>query len=94
MNVLVEFAGMSRVITHEKQLVLMLEAGTTFRDVVRMLGVRYPDLIGQVISPEGDTLYASNMLNLDGKLMVRSEQMDDVLDDGARLTIMSVLAGG
>ena len=94
MNIQMEFTGISRIVTGEKKVSLDLSADTTFRDIVRLLGVRYPQLVGEVIHVNGETLQASNMLNLNGKRMIQPAHMDDCPTDGDRLILMSILAGG
>lgn len=94
MNIQMEFTGISRIVTGEKTVPLTLDDGTTFRDIVRLLGARYPRLLGEVIHVHGDTLQASNMLNLNGKRMIQPAHMDDCPKDGDRLILMSILAGG
>ena len=94
MKIQIEFTGVSRVVTGEKKIVLDLDDSTTFRDIVQMLGMRYPQLIGEVIHADGETLLASNMLNLNGKRMIQPAHMDDRPSDGDRLILMSILAGG
>lgn len=94
MQVSVEFMGVARVLSGIKQVTLNLEEGTTFRQIVRLLGQKYPQLIGEVIQPDGETFQASNMLNLNGRRMIQPAQMDDTPHDGDRLVLMSILAGG
>ncbi len=94
MQVLVEFMGVARVVSGVKQVTLELEEGTTFRQVIRLLGQQYPKLLGEIIQADGETFQASNMLNLNGRRMVQPAQMDDVPNDGDRLIFMSILAGG
>jgi molybdopterin converting factor small subunit len=90
----VEFAGLSRVITHDRSLSLTLDSNTTYRDILHMLADRYPDLIGNVIHPSRESLQSSNMLNLNGKHMISPNQMNQSPSDGDRIILMSVLAGG
>jgi len=85
MQVLVEFMGVARVVSGTKQVTLTLEEGTTFRQIIRLLGHKYPQLIGEVIQPDGETFQASNMLNLNGRRMIQPAQMDDTPHDGDRL---------
>jgi molybdopterin converting factor small subunit len=94
MQVFVELMGIARVVSGVKQATLELEEGTTFRQIVRLLGQQYPRLLGEVIHADGETLQASNMLNLNGRRMVQPAQMDDSPDDGDHLIFMSILAGG
>ncbi len=94
MQVLVEFMGVARVVSGIKQATFTLDEGTTFRQIVRLLGQQYPQLVGEVIQPDGETFHASNMLNLNGRRMIQPAQMDDTPQDGDRLVLMSILAGG
>jgi molybdopterin converting factor small subunit len=94
MQVSMEFVGIARIVSGAKQTTLELEDGTTFRQIVRLLGQRYPKLIGEIIQADGETLQASNMLNLNGRRMIQPTQMDDIPNDGDRLILMSILAGG
>jgi len=94
MQVSVEFMGIARVVSGVKQVTLELEEGTTFRQIVRLLGQRYPKLLGEVIQADGETFQPSNMLNLNGRRMIQPAQMDDAPCNGDRLILMSILAGG
>ena len=94
MQVFVEFMGIARVVSGVKKVTLDLEEGTTFRQIVRLLARRYPQLVGEVIQADGETFQASNMLNLNGRRMIQPAQMDDTPCNGDRLILMSILAGG
>ena len=94
MQILVEFTGIPRIVTGVKQVPLELKDGTTFREIVRLLGKQYPKMVGEVLHPDGETLQASNMLNLNGRRMVQPAQMENGPSDGDRLILMSILAGG
>lgn len=94
MNVTVEFAGMARVLTKTPRVNLELDEAATFHQVLRLLGEQYPELVGEVLSPKLDALKSSNMLNLNGKRMIQPAEMDQSPEDGDRLILMSILAGG
>ena len=94
MRIHVEFLGLSRLAAGAKEVALDLEEGTTFRDIVRMLGTRYPAMIGNVIQPDGETLQAPNIFNLNAKRMIQASHMDDSPSDSDRIILMSVSAGG
>ncbi len=94
MNVTVEFAGLARVLTRQPRISLQLEEGTTFRQILEELGKRHPELVGEVIHPNFASLKSSNMLNVNGKRMIQPEQMDQSPEEGDRLILMSILAGG
>lgn len=94
MRIHMEFLGLSRLATGVKEITLDLEDGTTFRDIVRILGTRYPALIGNVIQPDGETLQLPNIFNQNVKRMVQANQMNDDPSDGDRIILMSISAGG
>jgi len=90
----VELLGLSRLAAGAKEITLDLEEGTTFRDIVRLLGDRYPKMIGNVIQPDGETLQPPNIFNLNTKRMIQASRMDDSPSDGDRIILMSISAGG
>ena len=94
MKVSVEFMGIARVVSGVKQTTLDLEEGITFRQIVPLLGQRYPQLLGEVIHADGETLQASNMINLNGRRIIQPAHMEDAPIDGDRLILMSLFAGG
>jgi molybdopterin converting factor small subunit len=94
MHVHLELFGLSRIAAGTKELLLELEEGTTFRDVVKLLSEKYPDMIGNVINPDGETLHPPNIFNLNAKRMIHPDQMGECPSDGDRVILMSVSAGG
>jgi len=94
MDVSVEFAGVSRILAGTRGVSLSLQDGTTFREILGLLGSRYPELLGHVIDPSENTLYASTALSLNGKYMVPLERIDESPRDGDRLIFLSLMAGG
>lgn len=94
MRVQVELFGLSRLIAAEKEIVIQLDEGATFQDAVQALVKKYPQMIGDVVQPDGQTMQAPNILNLDGRRMIQPHQMDEGLSDGDRIILMSMSAGG
>ena len=94
MRIHVEFLGLSRFAAGVKEITLDLEDGTMFRDIVRLLGTRYPAMIGNVIQPDGETLQSPNIFNLNVKRMIKTNQMGDSPSDSDRIILMSISAGG
>jgi len=90
----VEFLGLSRLAAGAKEIALDLKQDTTFRDIARMLGARYPKMIGNVIQPDGETLQTPNIFNLNAKRMIQASKMDGSPSDGDLIILMSVSAGG
>ena len=94
MRIQVEFFGLSRLATGAKEITLDLEEGATFRDIVRLLAARYPKLLENVIKPDGETLQPPNRFNLNARWMIQPNRMDEGPNDGDRIILMSVSAGG
>jgi molybdopterin converting factor small subunit len=94
MEVLIEFQGISRVITKSKKLPLDIKPDTTYRQIIQRLAVLYPGLVGEVIAKDQQTMLGSNMVSLNGKNMLRPSDLENTPVDGDKLTIMSILAGG
>ncbi|MBN1583193.1 MAG: MoaD/ThiS family protein [Anaerolineae bacterium] len=94
MRISVEFLGLSRLITGTKARDFDLIKGTTFQELVRVLGTTYPAMIGDVIQSNGSALQSPNIFNVDGKRMIQQNQMQDSLNDGDRIVLMSMSAGG
>jgi hypothetical protein len=94
MELTVEFAGLSRVLTHLSRTTVHVESGISFRQLLSILSDKHPELIGEVIHENRQTLQSSNMLNINGKHMVQPTEMDQSPKQGDRLILMSILAGG
>ena len=94
MHIDIEFLGLARLVTGERELTFHVEEGTTYRDLVRLLAERYPQLIGQVIRPDRATLQEPNIFNLNARRMIQAKQMDESLQGSDRIILMSMSAGG
>lgn len=94
MRVQIEFFGLSRLVVGQKEVALDLEENVTFRDIVRKLAAMYPGLVGNVIRPDGESLQHPNILNVNAKRMIKANQMDESPQDGDRIIVMSMSAGG
>ena len=94
MRVHLELLGLPRLIAGVKEISLDVEENATFRDVVRILGNKYPKMIGSIIQPDGETLHPPNIFNFNARRMIQTSQMDDSLNDGDRIILMSMSAGG
>ncbi len=92
MQLTVEFLGLSRRLTHTREVTLDPGDQTTFRDLLRMLASQFPALVGPVIVPHTFDIDPSHMLNIDGRHPVGD--LDTTPQDGQRLIFMFVEAGG
>lgn len=89
-----QLTGVARVLSGVAELSLTVRPGTSYRDIVHLLGERFPPLMGQVIEADGWTLFPSNLFNLNGTRMIQPEEMNTAPADGDRIVLMSILAGG
>jgi molybdopterin converting factor small subunit len=94
MNVNVEFLGVFRLAAGTREITVPLQEGASFRDLIAVIGERYPAMVGNMIAPDKGRLLGSNALNYNGKRMIQEEELDERLEDGAQVTLMSILAGG
>ena len=93
-TITVDFIGHSRILTRQKEIQLNIESGTSYGEIIKIIALKYPALVGQVISPDGAGLFGSNMFNRNGEHMIQEDEMGDSPEDGDNLILMSVLAGG
>lgn len=94
MRIQVELFGLPRIIAGERKITLSFGDDATFRDVVRSLAHRYPDMLGDVIQADGETLQSPNILNINGRRMIQPHQVDESIRDGDEIVLMSMSAGG
>ncbi len=93
-QVKVEFSGVSRVLTGDSETRLTLEKGTPVSSVIRMLGERYPQLIGQILEKDGTTLIPTNVFSVNGRTILHETDVSYEPRDGDALILLSLLAGG
>ena len=94
MRIQVEFLGLSRLVTKQREVSMDIDPGTTFRDIVGLLADRYPEMIGNVIRPDHATLQEPNIFNLNARRMIQAGQMDESPSENDRIILMSMSAGG
>jgi len=93
-QVLVEFTGVSRMLTGQSELALKVKPGTTFADIVSELGKKFPALVGQIIDQNGREFIPTNLFSLNGSRIIQENEMNGSPADGDRLILISLLAGG
>jgi hypothetical protein len=94
LTVVVEFTGLSKVITGTAQTTLTMPKGSSYRDLIRHLAEIYPPLIGILIAGDGETFLSSNMFIIDGDYANPAMVINDPIKDGEHLHLMSVITGG
>ncbi|MDP6574585.1 MAG: MoaD/ThiS family protein [Rhodospirillales bacterium] len=87
-----EFFGPAREITGVAEVELDLETTASARDLLRALAASYPALKGPIIDPEGWSTAPYILMNLDGRETIQNYDLE--LQPGARVLLMSALAGG
>jgi len=93
-QVIVEFTGISRVLTGETEIAIPLHEGAQLRDVVQQISQKFPDLIGEVIEQDGRSMIATNLFSINGGQILHEDQLHYQPKDGDRLILLSLLAGG
>jgi hypothetical protein len=93
-QVMVEFTGVSRMLTGMSELSLMVQPGASFADIVSQLAKKFPSLVGQIIDKGGREFIATNLFSLNGQRIIQDAEMDGLPAQGDRLILVSLLAGG
>ena len=94
LQVQVEFTGISRMLTGQSEIKLPLQPNSTFADVVKLLGKKYPALLGQIIEKDGNSFIPTNLFSQNGQQIIQDADMGGMVRDGDRLIVISLLAGG
>lgn len=94
MKVNIEFTGMSRILTGQQDCVLSLEPGNSLREIIIELANQYPALKGEVIEKDGRNLIPTNLFSLNGQKILHENNLDFTPQDGDKLILLSLLAGG
>lgn len=90
----VEFTGAAQMVTNQKSVDLEIPSTTTYKEIVQILGKKYPSLIGILIDQDGETLLSSNMFIINGDMSLPAMIMEESPRDGDRLILMSLITGG
>jgi len=94
MKVTIEFSGIASSLAGRHDLTLSIPEGTSYREIVKELAVRYPDMINILIDPDGENFLSSVMFVIDGDLANPVMLIDKTPHDGERIHLMSVITGG
>ena len=73
---------------------LIFPPAGTYRDVLRTLAERYPEMVGILIAPDGENFLSSNMFVINGDLATTAMVLDETPADGEVIHLMSVITGG
>jgi sulfur-carrier protein len=94
MQVSVEFLAVSRVLTGQSEISLILKKGASIADVVAALGSKFPQMLGQIIEENGKALIPTNVFSVNGQKIIHETDTAFKPDDGDRLILLSLLSGG
>lgn len=94
MNLDVEFIGVSRVLSGVSKVRIAIPTQGTYRDVIVVLANMFPQFIGQLIDMSQKAFIGSSMFNIDGKRMIKTEELDNSPVENEHLIVMSIMAGG
>jgi len=94
LKIFIEFTGVAREFTGTGEMEVEVPAGSTYRDLVRLLADLFPGLVGVLIDPNRESFLSSNMFVINGDLAFPAMIMDESPVDGERIALMSVITGG
>ncbi|MDO9121818.1 MAG: MoaD/ThiS family protein, partial [Anaerolineaceae bacterium] len=94
MKITIEFTGITKSITQASDIEFNVPQSFTYRDLVKMLAVKYPAMLGLIIDPEGENFLSSNMFVINGNLEFPAMMLDQSPSDGEHISLMSVITGG
>lgn len=80
--------------TGKQDCILTLESGNSLREVIVKLANQYPALKGDVIEKDGRNLVPTNLFSLNGQKILHENNLDFTPQDGDKLILLSLLAGG
>ena len=93
-QVIVEFTSISRMLTGQTESLLKVRPGTTYADIISLLGQQFPALVGQIIDKNRNSFIPSNLFSLNGQKILQESDMNLSPKNGERLILVSLLAGG
>ena len=93
MQVTITLYGPSREVVGEKDIVRQVDDGVTVRDVFESLQSEYPDLVGKLLTDEGE-IASGIALTRNGTAIERDGGLDAPVADGDELQVTHSLRGG
>jgi len=94
MKIRIEFSGIAKDLAGRNDLALDVPQETTYREIVKQLANRYPNMLNLLIAPDGENFLSSVMFVVDGDLANPVMLMDESPSDGECIHLMSVITGG
>ncbi len=94
MYITVEFTGLAREAVGQKEIRLDLDEHTTYQEIIRLLGGKYPQLIGLCIGEDRQSFMSGNLFIINGDLASPAMILQESPRNGDRLILMPVITGG
>lgn len=85
------YCGLARRLSKETSVEIEVNDGATLRDVGAALARKFPAFLGQLIVPETHDLVEPHFFHVNGR---RATSMDMPVQEGDRILLMTVTAGG
>jgi len=82
------------MLTGQSEMMIKIRQDTAFSEIVELLGMKFPSLVGQIIDKNGNDLIATNLFSLNGQRIIQESEMKESPKEGDRLILISLLAGG
>jgi hypothetical protein len=90
----IEFTGLAKSLAGTNTISLVFPEWTIYREVVRKLADLFPNFVGILIAPDGETFLSSTMFVIDGNLANPVMIMNQTPADGECIHLMSIITGG
>nr|MBC7243854.1 MoaD/ThiS family protein [Chloroflexota bacterium] len=85
------YCGLARRLSKETEAEIEVNDGATLRDVGAALAQRFPAFLGPLITPGTHDLVEPHFFHVNGR---RAANMDMPVQEGDRILLMTVTAGG
>lgn len=89
-NVVVELAGLTRVLAGCTEMSVTIRDGATWRDVIAALACALPALVGEALAEDRRDLLGSYILNVGGRYTIQNLDDETSLEEGDRLALLDV----
>ncbi|MBC7234074.1 MAG: MoaD/ThiS family protein [Chloroflexi bacterium] len=85
------YCGLARRLSKETEAEVEVHEGATLRDVCAALAKKFPAFLGQLIVPGTHDLVEPHFFNVNGS---RAANLDVTVQEGDRILLMAITAGG
>lgn len=89
-DVVVELAGLTRVLAGSAEVSVSVQEGATWRDVIAALARESPPLVGEAITERGQDLIGSYVLTVGGRRTIADLDDEVRLEEDDQLALLDV----